>query len=145
MAKLISIKNPSKVLNIHFKNGSHIQINPDANSTSPPARVSNASLLRYGEIFRKFYLLSKLCRWAGSSVYRPAGKEESMLVIKSACEIEHIRLFKRDKPGDPGSVVYQMDRDIARGLRQYRKMNRLMHPIVWSISGCGAKKEKKGN
>lgn len=36
--------------------------------------------------------------------------------------------------------MYRMDGDIARGLRHYRKMKGLLHPIVWSISGCGAKK-----
>lgn len=74
------------------------------------------------------------------SVHRPAGKEESNVVIKSAYEVEGIRQFRHDKPRDPSAVVYQMDRDIARGFRQRGKMKGLQEPIILSITGSEARK-----
>lgn len=87
-------------------------------------------LAEFWKSFRELLKLSGLCGLAGSSIcllanVEPAGKEERRVVIKSAYEVEGTRWFWHDKPRDPSTVVYQMNRDIARGLRQGRKMKGL--------------------
>lgn len=101
----------------------------------------SASLLRFGRLLEGCINCQSFADWQEAlSVYRPAGKEESKVVIKSAYEVEGMRQFRHDKQRDPSVVVYQMDRDIARGLRQRGKMKGLQQPIFLSISGSDARK-----
>lgn len=71
-----------------------------------------------GRVLDDCITCQSLADWQDAlSVYRPAGKEESEVVIKSAYEVEGMRWFRRDKLRDPRVAVHQMDRDTAGGLK----------------------------